>query len=340
MKPQTMILMLVAVTCGLGASYMTSRLLAQRGASEGEEKITVLVAVKNLDQGMTIRNPDDLFERKEFLPGSVRKDVITDPEKLKGKMLKHPLRANDQITTEHLVGDNETGLAFMMPAGHRAVGVRVNMSNTAGGFATLPLSRVDLISTVRRGSDDQSFSQILLEKVLVLAVDTTTARDSEGRAMPGNVVTLALKPEDVLKVEMAKELGPLSLALRKVGDDALSEAGKVTVKNIVTNSYQTRAEDVAEEHSGGPKAAKSDLPSLPKDLKGASIVETPQKTFVMRILQGENEKVIEFPVDEKGEVIPREVIRSGVETAPPRPTPSATVPPRPEGPAPPRPPEK
>src|SRR5438309_2345178 len=30
MKPKTMILMVVAVVCGLGASYMTSRLLAER----------------------------------------------------------------------------------------------------------------------------------------------------------------------------------------------------------------------------------------------------------------------------------------------------------------------
>ncbi len=30
MKPKTMILMVVAVVCGLGASYMTSRLLADR----------------------------------------------------------------------------------------------------------------------------------------------------------------------------------------------------------------------------------------------------------------------------------------------------------------------
>ena len=29
MKPKTLILMVVAVTCGLGASYMTSRLLAK-----------------------------------------------------------------------------------------------------------------------------------------------------------------------------------------------------------------------------------------------------------------------------------------------------------------------
>ena len=58
MKPKTMVLMVVAVSCGLGASYMTSRLLAERGNSTDEnEKVSALVARKNLDMGMLIKNP-------------------------------------------------------------------------------------------------------------------------------------------------------------------------------------------------------------------------------------------------------------------------------------------
>ena len=42
-------LMGVAIACGLGASYMTSRLLAER-QSDDEPKITVLVARKALNK--------------------------------------------------------------------------------------------------------------------------------------------------------------------------------------------------------------------------------------------------------------------------------------------------
>ena len=38
MKPKTMILMVVAVVCGLGASYMTSKLLADR-ISDGHVRV-------------------------------------------------------------------------------------------------------------------------------------------------------------------------------------------------------------------------------------------------------------------------------------------------------------
>src|SRR5436305_1695536 len=37
MKPKTLILMVVAVTCGLGASYMTSRLLAERQTDDTDK---------------------------------------------------------------------------------------------------------------------------------------------------------------------------------------------------------------------------------------------------------------------------------------------------------------
>lgn len=45
MKPRTMILMVVAIGCGLGASYMTSKLLAERNQQvEAEPTVPVLVA--------------------------------------------------------------------------------------------------------------------------------------------------------------------------------------------------------------------------------------------------------------------------------------------------------
>ena len=44
MKPKTMVLILAAVACGLGASFMTSRLLSERQSDE--EKVDVLVAKK------------------------------------------------------------------------------------------------------------------------------------------------------------------------------------------------------------------------------------------------------------------------------------------------------
>ena len=52
MKPKTMILMVIAVVCGLVASYLTSRMLAQnKDAPAEEEKVKVLVAKQKIPMG-------------------------------------------------------------------------------------------------------------------------------------------------------------------------------------------------------------------------------------------------------------------------------------------------
>ena len=75
MKPKTLILMVVAVTCGLVASYMTSRLLADRGRES--TKVAVLVAKKTISQGDLLKIPEELFEERWFAQGDEPKLAIT-----------------------------------------------------------------------------------------------------------------------------------------------------------------------------------------------------------------------------------------------------------------------
>lgn len=147
------------------------------------------------------------------------------------------------------------GIISALPEGKRAIGVRVNMESLAGGFAALPNSRVDIIQTVPRG--DKTFSQVLLENVLVLAADSSS-RDEYFRAMPANVVTFAIDTEELLKLNVAKEIGSLSIALRRFGDEKSAEQAKVTVEDVLTR--RNRKEEEVEEFQG-PGAA-SGLPKV------------------------------------------------------------------------------
>src|SRR6266581_3629902 len=126
MKPKTLVLMGVAIACGLGASYMTSRLLAER-QSDDEPKVSVLVAKKNLNMGDTIKLPEELFQEKKFVKGDEPPGAIDSAETLKNRVLKRPLRAGDHVTPEDLIGDKwDGGMAFIVPDGYKAIGVRVN----------------------------------------------------------------------------------------------------------------------------------------------------------------------------------------------------------------------
>jgi pilus assembly protein CpaB len=333
MKPKTMILMVVAVGCGLGASYMTSRLLAERSnAPEEQEKIVILVARKTLDTGTTIKEPRDMFTEKAVLKDEEPKNSVSKFEELKGRVLKHTLREGDFVSSADLLSDKESFIAYILPKGYRAMGLRCTIEGIAAGFASLPLSRVDILSTVRRGDDKQSYSKVLLQNVLVLAADQEMHRPDDKNAMLATVVTVALTPEETLKVALAKEYGPLTLVLRKFNDNQKVEADKMTMETMIRGGSKTDAE----ERSDTPPAPKKEPPKVvvekPKVEPPAKVVAKTH-THVMTILNAERQEQWEFTLDENDEVVgqrllPRDTPRSETPGAPAA-APSLTNPPPP-----------
>jgi pilus assembly protein CpaB len=327
-----MILMVVAVSCGLGASYMTSRLLADR--QQEIEKVSILVAKKTLNNGDIIKTPEDMFVEKFYPKGDEPRNAIAEADKLKGRTLKRSLRPGDFVTLEDLLDDKNGLLSHNLPQGHQAVGIRVNPESIAGGFASLPHSRVNIISTVRRGSDSDSYAKILLENVLVLAADTNTNVGPDGRAMPANVVTVALKPEDVLKVELAKNIGTISLVLRKFNDFSKAEKDTLTVRGMLSKDNSTGAEEVVSPEPGGatPPVASIPLPPIntpPKEAAPQSATtdhKDPTKFHTLVITEGDTQRKVEYPVDENGRPINIDVRRTTVVPTPPAPGAPAPAP--------------
>ena len=314
MKPKTLILTVVAVTCGLGASYMTSQLLANREAPE-VETFKFLVAKRNLNMGDLIKNPQDMFESKDFVKDMAPRDGMANFDDLKGRVLKIPRRAGDPIHAEDLIGDNDPSRTFAtnLPTGYRAVGLRVNLESSAAGFATLPLSRVDVINTVRRGDDKSSYSQFLLENVLVLAIDGTTNRDENGRAQPGNIVMFALSPEDCLRLNLARDMGILTLALRKTNDNGTVTGTEVHGDELRNpqSKKNTGTEETADNgFSPGTGPMQQALGSLPEiqPAQAQAAVEAVREpapkapetlNHGLTITEGGNSRVVQYQLDPK-----------------------------------------
>jgi Flp pilus assembly protein CpaB len=227
MKPKTMILMGLAIVCGLGASYMTSRLLAERNVEE-QEKVKILVAKRVLSVGERLSKPDEIFEIKEVTRDNEPPDAIKDLDVLKNKMMKQSRNKGDHVTMANLY----EGGGLDIPEGHQAVGLPVNLATTAHGLASLPGSRVDLNLTVRGNNPLETSTITVLENVLVLAADARTNREGEIIA-PASVVTFALKEKDRLTMINAKEMGILSLSLRKLHDDSRAQVTRISGKTVL-----------------------------------------------------------------------------------------------------------
>src|SRR5262245_8445289 len=115
MKPKTMILMVVAVACGLGASYMTSRLLAERkDAPQVVErpKTKVLVAKSRVDLGTPLKNPQALFIEKEIDKEAAPGGVLTDLNQLKDCRIKRLLHPGDFVHPDDLIAKDQVALEY------------------------------------------------------------------------------------------------------------------------------------------------------------------------------------------------------------------------------------
>lgn len=234
MKPKTVVLLVIAVSCGLAASYMTNRLLAERGKQEPvvEEKVNILVARKNLPLGTLLKNPEELFEEKPFIKGQEPKKAIKSFEQLKDKRLNKALAAEQFVSLEDLMDKSMDGLGAVMPKGMRAYGIKVTADGTSGGFV-LPNSRVDVVWVQRKGDNDSS-AKIILQNVLVLAVDTLNVRPEDKQAHIASTVTLAVTPTQAERLCLAEQLGMLKLTLRPFGDEEEVKTAGVKPKSILS----------------------------------------------------------------------------------------------------------
>ena len=193
MKPKTIILLVVAIGCGLVASFMTSRLLADKGTPEEPEKVKVLVVAKNLPYGLLLKEPQELFVEKAYTKGDEPRKAIQTYEALKGRRLNKALTAEQFVFPDDLMDPKNPDQFATLPKGSRAVAISVNAQKAVGGFVQ-PGNRVDVVYTVRKG-DNESYSQTILQNMLVMAVDTNPTRDEQG-ARVGNTVTLAARPDE------------------------------------------------------------------------------------------------------------------------------------------------
>ena len=344
MKPKTMILMVVAVACGLVASYMTSRLLADRNTAPPENQVSVVFAKKRVPAFTPIRNPEEFFEVKQVTEGPLTAKAVRTLDELKGKRLKKAINEEAIVRTDDLQQKGEE--VIEIPKGQRAIAIKVNPECLAGGLI-LPGMRVDILCTMRRGDDPTTV--LLLQNMLVMAIDTKIQRDEGQYAALGQTATLAATPEECSRLSLAAQQGELRLALRSQEDQKLVNLGATRSGDLVKavrdrDPVTGEAIDI-KEGDGGPSALVTPLPpTQPTQPEPPKVVEKPTtppppKTFAMRIIEGAREQTAVFTWDDENKSWLRgSSSRTSVDEDPapkpaPKPAPAVTPETKPETPA-------
>jgi pilus assembly protein CpaB len=231
---RAVIVMALAILFGLAAVALAAKWLLNAPTSSAGR---IAVAAADIDIGQ--RLAPEMVKLVDWPADSVPKGAFGDPAKLAGRVLKTSVLAGEPISEAKLAPAGTLGgLSALITEGKRAITVRVNDVIGVAGFA-LPGNYVDII--VSTETDPQpnagqprelNISKIVLERILVLAVAQEVSRD-ETKPKVVNAVTLEVTPEQAEKLDLARSVGTLSLALRNQVDPAAAQTGGATKQSLL-----------------------------------------------------------------------------------------------------------
>jgi pilus assembly protein CpaB len=233
MRTSTVIILAVAISMGGSAAYLTRSWLKDQTSAAVQPAGTIVVAAESLAYG-TAMTPDNVVEIPWFsntLPEgafAVKDDLLNGGR----RVVLSPLKRGEPVLRSKITGPGQrASLASLLDDGKRAVTVSVDDVRGVAGFV-LPGDFVDIVVIADDGSPKrQSYSDILLEHVKVLAIDQV-ASEGEGQPTVAKAVTVEVTKEQAQKILLATNIGKLSLILARPVESKPDPNRRVSEKDI------------------------------------------------------------------------------------------------------------
>lgn len=192
MKQKNVILMVVAVGCGLVAAFLTSQMSAKP-----VEQVEVVVAAKDLPVGTVFTKEEmkSLIKMKKVSKDGLPPAYITNPDELIDKRLSRPRGLEETFNP----ADLNKGMA--LPDGCDLMALSIGSSSAASGFI-VPGSRVDIMASLKLGNTLKVFK--LLVNTLIVNVNQDTTNNKNGVYPDVSQVGLALTEKERVLLELAR----------------------------------------------------------------------------------------------------------------------------------------
>jgi pilus assembly protein CpaB len=229
----TLILVAALVLGGIAAFLARNWLISQTQASH-DDKTTIVVASNALPFGTALTDsnvteipwgmrdlPDGAFASKQALLKGGKRATLAS------------VARNEPILGSKITGPGQqASLSTTIEDGMRAVTVRVDDVRGVAGFI-LPNDHVDvvLIRSANNPSGRESYSDLLLQNVKVIAVDQVAAEQKEKPSV-AKAVTLEVSPAQAQKIALATDVGTLSLILRQAGQGDVVQNDRITESDL------------------------------------------------------------------------------------------------------------
>ncbi len=255
----------IALTLGAVAAFIAARWMSVAQTSVS----SVVIVEQPIEAGKAITA--DQIKSIDWPGSAVPHDASTRTTDVVGRIALVPMMPGEPVLPGKLAAKNATGgLSSIIPEGKRAITVQVNEVIAVAGFA-LPGCYVDVLVS-SKDANQQPFSRTVLSRIKVLAAaQETTANPTEPKVV--NAVTLELTPYEAEKLDLARNIGVISLALRNEIDISETNSAGVRLPDIIY-SQSTRATPSSQAAQAAPAPHTVAAPSRqsigPEEIRGTS----------------------------------------------------------------------
>ncbi|WP_076860658.1 Flp pilus assembly protein CpaB [Bradyrhizobium mercantei] len=228
-----MVLLLAATALGLIAYNMNqpketvAQVVEHKPAAAAPVTVGYFVTTRVLSKGTLARDED--FTVRQAAPDRVPAGAILESPDTKaglpGSLVRRFVDAGSAITLDDILRPKDRGfLASVLAPDSRAISIKVDEETGVSGLIR-PGDNVDVVLTQvfeKAAPVKRAVSETVLSNVRVIAIDQEIAQG--GRPIANTVgktaqtVSLELKPDQVKKVAVAKQLGTLSLVVRAAAE--------------------------------------------------------------------------------------------------------------------------
>lgn len=242
MNKNVIFIILGALAVSILVAVIVQSSLKKEDGGASIDMVEVLVAKKRIGIGQRLKAEDTTWQnwpKDAIYTGTIERSKQKDEENLTvyDQTVRRSIEKGEPVSTLAVIKESQTHnfLSASLTKDMRAFSVPVSAANSVGGFVR-PGDYVDVLVTYspRFRGDSREYSsatveryaaQTVLQSLKVLAVDQRAKDDSEdGDAVkPGKTVTLEVSRKGAEKLALAVEMGDISLALRKFGEQASIE---------------------------------------------------------------------------------------------------------------------
>ena len=225
MRMKSLILIFIALGCGLVASIGISQVM-ERGGGSGPvlETEQILVALLDIDAGSKLDVNNIRLE--EWPKNKVPEAAIRRLDDAKGKFAVPRFFKGEPIVATR-ISETANGVAELIPEGYRAIPVKMEEDTVMKAIS--PGDRVDVSVFLKKDNNEIFKTGVfpIIRNVQIFAVNSNTERtiDAKGGEAAFRTVSLLVKEKQVGELELAKRVGSIQLSLRRrnESDDAIGE---------------------------------------------------------------------------------------------------------------------